>query len=244
MIKINNIEFCKNNKIIIDSLTHTFEKGKINFIIGENGVGKTTLLNILGGVFDSTGVKSTDYGDICTENHQYKAELGFLMETPFFYYNLTSDEFIDLVLSLRKKEVSSDEKKRWYELFKMIDFTNIPISSLSKGARQKTAIISTLIHDPEYILMDEPVNGLDPVGVKILKEILVAEKKKNKTIIVSTHILEIAEKLADDVLVIKDGKKIASGNISDLRKNADEELEDIFLRLTENHDYEKVLSLI
>ena len=244
MIKINNIEFRKNDKLIIDSFSHTFEEGKINFIIGENGVGKTTLLNILAGVFDSSGEKETKDGNISTENHQYKEKLGFLMETPFFYDNLTPDEFIDLVLSLRKKEVAQDEKQRWYELFNMKDFVDLPINSLSKGAKQKTAIISTLIHNPKFILMDEPVNGLDPVGVKILKEILIAEKKKNNTIIVSTHILEIAEKLADEVLVMKDGKKIASGNISELKKNADEELEDIFLRLTDNHDYERVLSLI
>jgi len=244
MIKVKDLDFTSENKKILDSFSYTFPDECINFVIGENGAGKTTLLNVLAGVLDSGGEKATDIGNITTDNHEYKKKMGFLMENPFFYEDLTPDEFIRLILSLRKISAEQTDLQRWYDLFNLNGLMHSPIRSLSKGAKQKTAIVGSLVHNPQYILMDEPVNGLDPVGVRILKEILIAEKKKGRTIIVSTHILEIAEKLADNVVVMKEGRMIASGSIKELRKKNDEELEDIFLRLTGNHDYEKVLDLI
>ncbi|MFA5479447.1 MAG: ABC transporter ATP-binding protein [Candidatus Muiribacteriota bacterium] len=246
MIKIQNLNFKRDGKEILKNISLKLTPGKITALIGENGAGKTTLLKTIDGVFPPTsGEIIWDSLKLPGNEIEFKQKSALLFENPFFYESLTGYEFIKLVSGLRKFNFTDERIQKFASLFNFKDYLDKPVSDLPKGIRQKMAITSVLFQEPDLILLDEPVNGLDPVGVKILKEVLISEKNKGKTILVSTHILEIAEKIADNIIVLHHGEVIKQGEIEKIKsENNEKVLEDLFINLTGGEKYKELLKLI
>ncbi|MCK9225842.1 MAG: ABC transporter ATP-binding protein, partial [Candidatus Muirbacterium halophilum] len=178
MIKVDKVSFSVNDKELLHNISVEIPSSEITVLIGENGSGKSSFLKLISGVWE-TKIGDIHYSDVdFKENmNKVKEQTGFLFENPFFYESLCGEEFIKLVCNLRKNKFNKDKFNNFVELFQIEKFVDIPVFELPKGVKQKFGIISVLMHNPKYILLDEPMNGLDPVSVKILKEILINEKK-------------------------------------------------------------------
>ncbi|MEM2273407.1 MAG: ABC transporter ATP-binding protein [Candidatus Bathyarchaeia archaeon] len=214
--------------------------GEIFGLLGPNGAGKTTTLKIIVGLLKmDKGIVKVKGVDISREPYKYKRFIGYVPESLSLPEYLTLEEF--LIYSGRIRGVPRNqirEKMNHYiELFELEEKRKSLLLSLSRGMRQKTAIASALIHDPEILILDEPFIGIDPVGQRVLKDIFNEKVKVGGTILISTHILDTAERLCDKVAIIYRGRNIASGNIDNLRHlsrtSGNATLEEVFLKLTE-----------
>lgn len=194
MITIKNLDISyQKNKKVIDSLNLTMEENTINGIVGLNGTGKTTLLNAI------YGLKKIDSGTInLKEAAITKREIAYLVTENFFYSNITGREY----LSLFKNKQFNDDK--WNELF-LLPLNQI-IDEYSSGMKKKLAIIGILKQDKPIIILDEPFNGLDIETSRIIRSILLRLKKRGKTIIITSHIIETLTNLCDYIHYLENGK--------------------------------------
>jgi len=214
------------------------KRGEIFGFLGPNGAGKTTTIKLMTGLLKPTsGIVKIMGKDIQENPVEAKRAIGLIPEEPQIYDKLTGKEFLRFMgnlFGIDKKEI----EKRIAELLKIFDLNEKGeelIQSYSHGMKQKIAIAGALIHSPEILFFDEPTVGLDPKSAKIIKDILKLRAKAGDCIFMSTHILEIAERLCDRVGIIQNGQLIAIGNMEELRELSVEKksnLEEIFLRLT------------
>jgi ABC-2 type transport system ATP-binding protein len=213
-------------------------KSGINGLIGRNGAGKSTLLKCISGILPFENGKITVNGiSVKDDDVKIKRITGFLFESPFFYESLTGEEFLNFIESIRK---NAPLKNELVDIFDIKSFLRTKIEKMPKGIKQRLALISCFMHDPDLILLDEPVNGIDPFGVKILKKILKRFEAQNKTVIISTHILELAEKLCSRIIVIDGGEIKKHGETHTLLK--DKNLENLFINLTGTPEEIKILN--
>ncbi|AGB05310.1 ABC-type multidrug transport system, ATPase component [Aciduliprofundum sp. MAR08-339] len=246
MIIVENLVKRYGNKMVIDGLSFRVEDGEIYGLLGPNGSGKSTTLKILAGVLPPTSGKVLVEGiDVSKNNLKIKEISGFVPETPALYESLTPAELFTLIGSIRKidEDILQRRVASFVEAFDIGKYMNQFIGTLSFGTKQKISIISALLHDPEVIIMDESMNGLDPKSARILRELLLKFKSDGRSIVFSTHVLPLAEVLCDRIGLIYQGNIVAEGTMDELREKAQEEnLEDIFLKLTESK--EEMLSVI
>jgi ABC-2 type transport system ATP-binding protein len=223
----------------VDCLNLKVEEGTIHSLLGPNGAGKTTVLNMLSGVLKPTNGSAQILGyNIDKEPEKAKNLIGYLPEEPQIYEILTVREFLRLIG--RAYSVPKDDlEERIDEYLKLFDLTSVEqvfCGALSHGMKQRVVVCSVLIHDPKVTLLDEPFYGLDPASSKLFKEFLKDMVARGGTILVSTHILEIAERFCDKVTILNEGKVAAEGTLEELRVKAgvreDTSLEDVFLALT------------
>jgi ABC-2 type transport system ATP-binding protein len=225
--------------IAVDCLNLKVEEGTIHTLLGPNGAGKTTVLNMLSGVLKPTKGTAQILGhNIDKEPEKAKNLIGYLPEEPQIYEILTVREFLRLIgraYSVPKSELEG----RIDEYLKLFDLTSVEqvfCGALSHGMKQRVVVCSVLIHDPKVILLDEPFYGLDPASSRLFKVFLRERVAKGCTILVSTHILEIAERFCDKVTILNEGRVAAEGTLEELRVKAgagkDTSLEDVFLVLT------------
>lgn len=216
------------------------ESGEIFGLLGPNGAGKTTTLKIIVGLLRmDRGVVKVKGIDISREQYEYKKLIGYVPENLSLPEYLTLEEF--LVYSGKIRNLPRDEIRErmnyYIELFELKEKRKSLLLSLSRGMRQKAAIISALIHDPEILILDEPFIGIDPAGQRMLKDIFVERVRRGGTVFISTHLLDTAERLCDRVAIIYRGQNIAFGTLESLRKvsksGEDATLEEVFLKLTE-----------
>ncbi|MCX8170528.1 MAG: ABC transporter ATP-binding protein [Candidatus Bathyarchaeota archaeon] len=216
------------------------QRGEIFGLIGPNGAGKTTTLKIIVGLLKmDRGVVRVNGVDIGEEPYEYKRIIGYVPESVSLPDYLTVEEF--LMYSGKIKEVPNEkirERMNYFiSLFELREKRRALIVSLSRGMRQKVAIASALIHDPYLLILDEPFIGIDPVGQHILKELFNERVDEGKTVLISTHMLDTAERICSRVAIIYRGQNIASGNLEDLkqisRSGENATLEEVFLKLTE-----------
>ncbi|MEM2028110.1 MAG: ABC transporter ATP-binding protein [Candidatus Bathyarchaeia archaeon] len=216
------------------------QRGEIFGLIGPNGAGKTTTLKIIVGLLKmDRGIVRVSGVDISEEPYEYKKIIGYVPESVSLPDYLTVEEF--LIYSGKIREVTNEEIKErmnhFIDLFELREKRRALIVSLSRGMRQKVAIASALIHDPYLLILDEPFIGIDPMGQHILKELFNERVKDGKTIFISTHMLDTAERLCNRVAIIYRGQNIASGDLGDLkqisRSGENATLEEVFLKLTE-----------
>jgi ABC-2 type transport system ATP-binding protein len=230
--------------VAVNSISFTVDEGEIFGLLGPNGAGKTSTLKAIVGLVPYSG-EITLFGkhiDVKAKNL-----IGYVPEEFMLLENLTPKEFFEFVSSVRRLKDVDERLKKLVKAFGLTDYFETPIHALSMGTRQKVTIISALIHDPPLLILDEPLNGLDAKSSRILKEIMAKHVEKGGSIVFSTHIMEIAEKLCDRIAVINRGKIIAEGNVEKLREMAltDGSLEDIFLRLTgQIEEIEEVLNAL
>lgn len=235
MIEIKNVsKSYDGKKKALDDISFKINNGEIFAFIGHNGAGKTTMIKSI------IGILNFDEGDILINDKSIKKEpieckkmMAYVPDNPDLYENMKAINFINFICDMY--EVSEEDRKerilKYSKLFEIDDKLNDDISSFSHGMKQKVAIIASLAHDPDILIMDEPFVGLDPKAVYDMKEIMKEMVNNGKTIFFSTHILDVAEKICDRVAIIKDGKIVKVGKMKDIK--GDESLEQVFLELGE-----------
>ncbi|HOB16228.1 MAG TPA: ABC transporter ATP-binding protein [Defluviitoga sp.] len=241
MIEIIELTKIFSEKIIaVDNINLQIKEGKVVGFLGPNGAGKTTTINMIVGLCKPTAGKILIDGmDIREEPEKVKKIIGFVPDDPLLFEKITGISYLNFICDVF--EVSIEERRKrggWLlQAFKLLDAIKDPISTYSHGMRQKLALISALIHNPKILILDEPIVGLDPESASILKKIMKRHASKGNVVFFTTHIMEIAEKICDEIAIIDKGKIIFQGTINELRKiKGDKSLEQLFLEVTKSEN--------
>lgn len=232
MLVIKNVDkHYKGTDKGISDISLTVEAGDIYAFIGHNGAGKTTLLKAITGIheFDKGEIMIDDI-DIRKKPMEVKQRIAYIPDNPDIYEFMTGIQYLQFVADIYNVSASEREQKinEYADKFEITGSLGDLISSYSHGMKQKLVIISALIHNPKLLIMDEPFVGLDPKAAFLLKEIMKEMTEKGSAIFFSTHVLEVAEKLCNKVSIIKSGKLITSGLMSEVVKSG-ESLEELFM---------------
>lgn len=226
--------------LALDRLNLTVERGELFAFLGPNAAGKTTTIKLLTGLLKPTeGVARICGFDIQKDPIEAKKRIGYVPDVAEFYDKLTPVEFLGFIADLFEVDPARARKSAGdlIEQFSLRNYATQRIENLSHGTRQRLAIASALLHEPEVIVIDEPMVGLDPRNARVVKEELKRRSAAGTTVFLSTHLLNVAEELADRVGIINNGRLLAAGTLDELRENrrkSDEGLEEIFLELTES----------
>lgn len=240
MINFNNVSKTYNGKYkSVDNLNLEIEDGEIFGLLGPNGAGKTTTLNMLTGIIQpSEGSIFINNIDISKEPLKAKEQFGFVPDSPDMFLRLTGLEYLNFMADVYKvsKEDRSARIKEYSEKFEMNLALGDKISTYSHGMRQKIVLMGVLIHKPKVWILDEPLTGLDPKSSFMLKEMMRQHADEGNTVLFSTHVLEVAEKVCDKVGIIKKGELIFNGSLEHMRNEfkENESLEKMFLEMTDN----------
>jgi ABC-2 type transport system ATP-binding protein len=225
--------------VAVNGVSFQVNRGEIFGFLGANGAGKTTTLRMLCGLVTPTaGASLIDGYDVFKDPTAAKARLGYLDEEPFVHPHLSGREFLEYIADLYRMPRGVERQQRMERLLGIFDLANRDgelIGGYSHGMRQKIGLASLLIREPSVLLLDEPTNGLDPRSARLVKDLLEELASRGTTILLSTHILEIAQALCRRVAIIDRGRIVATGTIEDLRTQAGSDqasLEDLFLTLT------------
>ncbi len=232
MLTITHLTKTYGDKRAVDDLNLHIAPGEIYGFIGHNGAGKTTTLKSVAGILDFDGGDIQVGGvSVLADPLACKRRMAYIPDNPDLYEYMTGMRFLNFIADIFG--VGAKERKERIEhyagLFELTGDLSQPISAYSHGMKQKLAIISAWIHEPDLILMDEPFVGLDPKAAHLLKGMMRQVCDRGGAIFFSTHVLEVAEKLCDKVAIIKGGKLIRSGSMEEVK--GDESLEDVFLEL-------------
>jgi ABC-2 type transport system ATP-binding protein len=222
----------------VNSIDLTVPRGQVFGFLGPNGAGKTTTIRMISGVLLPTSGRVLIGGDdLAAEPEKAKSRIGYIPDRPYLYEKLSGGEFIRFVAGLWGKDGKATEgrARRLLDLFNLTQWENELVESYSHGMRQKLLISSALIHQPELIVVDEPMVGLDPKSAKILKDLFRTYVENGGTVFLSSHTLEVVEVLCDAIAIIHEGDIIARGTMAELREQSDAgeaHLEEIFLKVT------------
>jgi ABC-2 type transport system ATP-binding protein len=222
----------------VDDLNLFVKKGEIFGFIGPNGAGKTTTIKMIGGILAPSAGTITVAGiDIQKEPEKAKSKIGFIPDRPYLYEKLTGLEFLKFTAGLYgvPDDIFNKKAQQNLEMFSLADWSDELIESYSHGMKQRLIMSAALLHDPEVIIVDEPMVGLDPVAIMLVKDLFQRLAHKGVTVFMSTHTLAVAEDICERIGVINKGHLIASGTTADLRQQAnvtDAALEQVFLNLT------------
>ena len=206
-------------QICVDSVSLHVRKGTIYGLLGRNGAGKTTVMKMILGLTEPTKGEIRVF-DTSLEEHMEEIlpRIGALIETPGFYPNLTATENLKIMARVRK----IDKKK----IKEVLDLVGLPYNdkklykAFSMGMKQRLGIANALIHNPEILILDEPINGLDPIGIQEIRKFILKLSREGKTIILSSHILSEIELIADDIGIINNGKLLVESTYEELNKKA------------------------
>lgn len=237
MIELDNVTKDFGTTVAVDSLTLRVAKGEIYGFIGPNGAGKTTTIRLMGGIIEPTSGRIRIGGiDMRKDPVAAKKIIGFVPDRPFLYEKLTGAEFMKFIGDLygvERKAITSGAE-RLLNQFALFDWRHEIIEAYSHGMKQRLVIAAALLHEPEVLIIDEPMVGLDPAAVKMVKDIFRTLAANQVTIFVSTHTLGIAEDLCDRIGVIHKGRLLAQGTMAELNdaaKTGKAGLEEVFLTL-------------
>jgi ABC-2 type transport system ATP-binding protein len=223
--------------VAVDDISLEIPRGQFFAVLGPNAAGKTTTLKILAGLMKPTSGSARVGGfNVETDPLEARKRMAFVPDFPFLYEKLTPWEFLRFVgqlFQMPESKINSGGREL-IGRFNLEDFVNKPIEGLSHGTRQRVAIASALLHDPEVFIIDEPMVGLDPQHARVVKDVLKERSLAGMTVMVSTHQLSVAEEMADRIGIIHLGRLIAAGTWEELRRQsgAAGPLEDVFLALT------------
>ncbi len=221
-------------KVAVNGLSFTAYKGEIFGLLGPNGAGKTTTLRMLATLIKpDSGNAFIDGKSIVKEENEVRRKIGFLTSELKLEDFFTPDYLFDFFSELYGMEKSQAQarKRVLFQKFGIDRFAQVKFSNLSTGMKQKVSLVISIVHDPEFIIFDEPTNGLDVLTAKVVTDFLQELRAEGKTIILSTHIFSLVEKLCDRVGIIIDGKLIAQDTLSALTNGAD--LEETFFKMYE-----------
>jgi ABC-2 type transport system ATP-binding protein len=238
LIETRNLVKKYGDKAAVNDVSISVNGGEVFGFLGPNGAGKTTTIKMIVGLLQPTSgmVKVAGY-DVQAQPLLAKASSGYVPDTPNLYAKLTAREllrFVGDLYNLDRQQVA----QRTEELLRVLDLTEAAdntVDSYSHGMQQKASLAAALMHDPKVLVLDEPTVGLDPKSARLIKDILRQMAERGAAVFLSTHILEIAERMCDRIGIINKGKLVAVGTMDELRslgKAGETSLEDIFLGLT------------
>jgi ABC-2 type transport system ATP-binding protein len=239
MIEITNLTKRFGDIVAVHRLNLSVPEGEIFGFIGPNGAGKTTTLRIMGGVIAPTeGSVMIDGINMADDPERAKKRIGFIPDRPFLYEKLTGVEFLRFTADLYGVEegLFCERSEKILRQFSLYHWADELIESYSHGMKQRLVISSAILHDPKVIIVDEPMVGLDPAGIRMVKDLFRSLAKRGTTIFMSTHTLTVAEDVCDRIGIIHKGSLIATGTNEELRQRAqvqEGDLEEVFLILTE-----------
>ena len=238
MIRLNNLSKHYGKTIAVKNINLSILRGEIFGFIGPNGAGKTTTIQMIGGLIAPTsGSVIIDNINMAAFPEAAKKKIGLIPDRPFLYDKLTGMEFLKFTADVYGVPESDFKEKAGslLNMFSLYDRSDELIESYSHGMKQRLIMSAALLHDPLIIIVDEPMVGLDPAGIKMVKELFRKLSDKGTTIFMSTHTLILAEDLCHKIGVINKGELIATGTIDDLKEKVKTEkgnLEEIFFELT------------
>ena len=224
ILEINHVIKEYENKKALDSISLNVNEGRIFGLLGPNGAGKTTLIRII------NQITAPDKGEILFSGERFKREhiqnIGYLPEERGLYKSMKVGEQCLYLAQL--KGLSRNEAKQkihhWFKKLDMLDWLNKKVEELSKGMAQKVQFVSTVLHQPKLIILDEPFSGFDPINSEIIKNEIIALKESGSTIILSTHRMESVEELCDDIALINSGQCILKGSVNEIKNNFKEHI--------------------
>lgn len=246
MIRIEKLTKYYGKHRAVNELSLDIPQGQFFGFLGQNGAGKTTTIKIIAGLLRPSEGNIT-VGDgkggsysILKEPEKAKSVTGYIPDSPYLYEKLTGYEYVHFVGGLYGVPTGEVDRhvEEYFGMFDLLDAAHNLIESYSHGMRQKVVMTGALVHNPLVLIVDEPMVGLDPRSSRIVKDLLKQKSQTGTTIFLSTHTLDIAEELCDQIGIIHQGQLIAKGSIDDLRNQTEKDssdlrLESVFLKLTE-----------
>jgi ABC-2 type transport system ATP-binding protein len=240
VIDIQNLFFSYHTLEALHGISFKVNRGELVGLLGPNGAGKSTTLKIVAGILPTSRGKVRIAGYALPEQHlEAKRIIGYLPESPLMYECLSGTEFLELMGRLQglEEKVLQPRIRVLLETFELNNVRVPRISGYSKGMRQKILLSAALLHDPEVLLLDEPLSGLDVDTSILIKDLLASLSAHGKTILYSSHVLDVVERVCHRVIVIDQGSLIADASLEELKSRSGEKsLEDIFRRLTHSED--------
>jgi len=236
IISIQNLTKRYDDILAVDDLSFEVHRGEVFGLLGSNGAGKTTTLQIIAGLLKpTTGEVYVNGWNIREQPMRIKAILGYLPESPAVYEQLTGREFLNFIGRLRglSENRIKERVQRITEILDLGKRIDTKLSSYSKGMKQKISFASTILHDPEVILLDEPISGLDPRYSRLIKDWVQRSKARQKTILLSSHMTDLVESACDHVIVLDHGFIKGIGTVQELKaQTRTDSLENAFIELT------------
>jgi ABC-2 type transport system ATP-binding protein len=239
MISVSELQKFFGEVKAVNGISFEVKKGEVFGLLGPNGAGKTTTIKLL------LGLLEPNQGDIRilglnpeTQEVEIKHRVGYVSEEPLIFKSLTPKDLFNFIASIRSLNADEASKRaqEYLESLGALEYYEQLVATLSHGNKQKIQIISAILHDPDLLIMDEPLAGSDAKSVKVVKEILDIHIENGGSVLFSTHIMEVAEDLCDRIAIMNKGRLVGIGTMEELRQQADKlgaNLEDVFLRLTE-----------
>ncbi len=239
IISVRNLKKFFGDVKAVNGIDFDVHKGEIFGLLGPNGAGKTTTIKLLLGLLEANEGTIRVMGlDPEKDEVEIKKKIGYVSEEPLIFKSLTPKDLFNFIASIRKldPEEATERAKEYLESLGALEYYDQLIATLSHGNKQKIQVVASIMHDPDLLIFDEPIAGLDAKSVKVIKEIMDIQVDKGGAVLFSTHIMEIAQDLCDRIAIINRGKIVGIGTLDELSRQADRlgaNLEDIFLRLTE-----------
>jgi ABC-2 type transport system ATP-binding protein len=244
MLEIRHVTKCYRNNPVVNDVSFTVRPGEVTGYLGPNGSGKSTTVKIITTLIEPTGGKVLlDGRDVREDLVAFKRRLGYVPEEAILYSYLSGLEYLQLLGCLRgiPAVVTDRRANDLLELFSLQSYRHAPISSYSKGMKQRVLISAALMHDPDVLILDEPLSGIDVTSAQLFRHLLNELARRGKTILYISHVLEVVEKVCAQVVIIYKGRIQAADSVERLRDlmNAPS-LEEIFSQLVEQRDLEAV----
>ncbi len=241
MISIRNISKSFANLKAVDNLALEVPKGQLFCFLGPNGAGKTTTIKMLTGLMRPDSGEITLAGvDVLKDPVEAKKHIGYIPDMPFIYDRLTPEEFMEFTADIFRIPYSElvTRRQELFTTFGVHDFKSALIRDISHGMRQRLIYAATFLHQPEVLFIDEPLIGLDPYTIRLIKDFLKQKAREGMTIFLTTHILALAEDIGDRIGIINKGKVIALGTLEEIQSEFEitGDLESVFLGLTAAED--------
>jgi ABC-2 type transport system ATP-binding protein len=235
MIELRGVTKSYGSKVAVDGLDLSVRSGELFAFLGPNGAGKTTTIKMVCGLLaPNSGVVRV--GGFPATRQEARQLLAYVPDQPYLYEKLTGREFLRFVVEMYGLDRGGAERRiaELIETFEMADYVDDLCESYSQGMKQRIVFASALVHDPRVLIVDEPLVGLDPRSARIVKDLFLAQARSGVAVLMSTHLLSIAEELADTIGIIDHGRMLAQGTLAQLRERVklDGPLEDLFLTLT------------
>ena len=244
MLEIKNLTKYYRNVPVVNDVSFTVRPGEVTGYLGPNGSGKSTTVKIITALIEPSGGKVfLDGKDIRSDLMAFKRRLGYVPEEAILYSYLTGLEYLQLMGCLRGMPVPEVDRKanELLELLSLASYRHAPISAYSKGMKQRVLIASALLHDPDVLILDEPLSGIDVTSALLFKHLLNELAQQGKMILYISHVLEVVEKVCRQVVIIYKGRIMAADSVERLRDLMNvPSLEEIFSQLVEHRDLEAV----
>ena len=232
-IRLLNLRKLYGGKAAVDGLTLEVPRGSFFGFLGPNGAGKTTTIRMLMGLAQPTSGEIEILGlRMPDQEIEIKRRIGLVPDESLLFDHLTGPEFLEFVGRMYglARPVAAERARELVSLFELDGARKKLIAEFSKGMRKRLAMAASLIHGPELFLMDEPFEGVDAVGARFMKDLLLDLARRGATIFLTSHVLEVVERLCDRVAIIHEGRLVVEGSMDELRRGS-ESLEDIFVRV-------------